>query len=87
MENKIKFTITQTGEEVEFFVIEETRINNMNYLLVTETEDEEADAYLLKDLSKEEDEEAIYEFVENDDEIEYVSGIFAEILEDIDLQK
>ena len=35
------------------FVIEETRINNVNYILVTDSdgEDEEAEAYILKDIS------------------------------------
>lgn len=88
MNEKIIFCDEQTGEEVEFYVVEQTRINNMNYLLVTESDDdEEADAYILKDTSKEDDEEAVYELVENDDELEYISKIFAEILEDIDLQK
>jgi hypothetical protein len=88
MEEKIKFTVEETGEEVEFFVVEQTRINNMDYLLVTEEQDdEEAEAYILKDISKTEDEDAIYELVENDSELEYVSAIFAEILDDIDLQR
>lgn len=89
MYEKIKFTISETAEEVEFFVLEETRINGCNYLLVTESEDEEedAEAYILKDLSKEEDAEAVYEIVENDDELDYVSGIFAEIMDDINLEK
>lgn len=88
MENKIKFTDSQTGEELEFFVIEETRINNTNYLLVTETEDEdEEEAYILKDLSEEGDAEAIYEFVDDDTEIDLVGKIFAELLEDIDIEQ
>lgn len=88
MEEKIKFTVEETGEEVEFFVVEQTRINNMDYLLVTEEQDDdEAEAYILKDISKTEDENAIYELVENDSELEYVSAIFAEILDDIDLQR
>jgi len=89
MENKIKFTDSQTGEELEFFVIEETRINNMNYLLVTETEedDEEAEAYILKDVSEEGEAEAIYEFVDEDTEIDFVGKIFAELLEDIDIEQ
>ncbi len=86
---KIKFMVSETEEEVEFYVVDETKVNGVNYLLVTESddEDEEADAYILKDLSKEEDAEAIYEILEDDDEIEYVSKIFAEILEDIDLER
>lgn len=85
---KIKFTLSDTGEEVEFAVIEETRINGRNYLLVTESDEdeEEADAYILKDLSNSEDEEAIYEMVDDDREIDAVSRIFAEILDDVDIE-
>ena len=87
MAEKISFTIDETIETVEFFVVEETRINNTNYILVTESEDdEEADAYILKDTSDAESAEAVYEIVENDDELEYVSRIFAELLEDIDIE-
>ena len=85
---KIQF-VTEDNENVEFYVIEETKINGMNYLLVTDSEedsDEEAAAYILKDLSSDDDEEAVYEFVEDDDEIEYVSKIFSEILDDIDIE-
>ena len=61
MEEKIVF-IDEDGNEVEMYVVEETRINNVNYLLVMEDEgdEEEAEAYILKDISKEEDEEAVY---------------------------
>lgn len=87
MSEKISFIMDDTNEEVDFFVVEQTRINNTNYLLVTENEtDEEADAYILKDTSKAEDTDAIYEIVEDDDELESVSRIFAEILDDIDIE-
>lgn len=88
MSEKISFVMDDTNEKVEFYVVEETRINNINYLLVTESEtDEEADAYILKDTSKAEDSDAVYEIVEDDEELEYVSKIFAEILDDIDIEK
>lgn len=87
MSEKISFVIDDTNEEVEFFVVEQTRINNTNYLLVTENEtDEEADAYILKDTSEAEDSDAIYEIVEDEEELESVSRIFAEILDDIDIE-
>lgn len=44
---KIKI-IAEDGEIIELFVIEQTRLEGINYLLVTETEDEEAEAYILK---------------------------------------
>lgn len=87
MAEKISFTIDETNETVEFYVVEETRINNTNYILVTESEDdEEADAYILKDTSEAEEAEAVYEIVEDDNELEYVSRIFAELLDDIDIE-
>lgn len=86
MEDKIKFFDVETGEEIDFYVIEETRINNINYLLVTEDDEsnEEAAAYILKDLSPDQEAEAQYVMVEDDGEIEYVSKIFGELLEDVD---
>lgn len=90
MSEKIKFTDDVTGEEVEFYVVEQTRVNNMNYLLVTEDieggEGEET-AYILKDLSSPEDGDARYEIVEDDEEIDYISKIFSELLEDIDIER
>ena len=88
MEEKIVF-IDEDGNEVEMYVVEETRINNVNYLLVTEDEgdEEEAEAYILKDMSKEEDEEAVYEMVVEDSEIDYIGKVFSELLEDIDISK
>ena len=88
MEEKIVF-IDEDGNEVEMYVVEETRINNVNYLLVTEDEgdEEETEAYILKDISKEEDEEAVYEMVVEDLEIDYIGKVFSELLEDIDISK
>lgn len=85
---KLTFTVPETGEEVTFFVVEETKINGYNYLLVTEedNEDGESEAYILKDMSAAGDAEAAYEFVEDDDELDSVSAIFAEILDDITLE-
>lgn len=76
------------GESVDFYVVEETRINGMNYLLVTDSDDEEADAecYVLKDVSRAEDSDAVYEFVENEDEMDYLYAIFSELLEDADVE-
>lgn len=83
---KIKFTLSDTEEETAFFVLEETRINKVNYLLVTESEDEDAEAYILKEVSEENASEACYEIVEDDKELSYVSKIFAELLEDVDIE-
>lgn len=70
------------GTEITMEVLETTRINGVDYLLVAEDED----AYILKDVSKPEEEEARYEFVEDDQELEYIGKVFSEILEDVDLE-
>lgn len=87
MEEKIVFK-DEDDNEIELYVIEETRINNVNYILVTEDdEDEEATAYILKDISNDEAEEAIYEMVDDESELDYIGRIFSELLDDIDLDK
>ncbi len=83
---KLIFTTPDTQEEVEFYIIEQTRINGINYLLVAETDEEEAEAYILKDTSKMEECDSIYEMVEGDEELEAISKVFSELLEDIDLE-
>lgn len=87
-EEKMITLETDTGELVEFYVLEETRINGMNYLMVTDSDedDEEGECYILKDVSGAEDSEAIYEFVENDDELDYLFRIFSELLEDMEVE-
>ena len=77
---------TEDDEEVEFFVIEETRIAGINYLLVSDSETEGGDAYILKDTSDSEDSDALYEMVEDDEELSYLSKIFNELLGDEDIE-
>ncbi len=87
-DTKVEF-IDENGEKVSFNVIEETKINNVKYLLVTENldpaiesdEDEEV-AYILKDLSEDSSADAVYEMVEDDKELDYISKIFEELLDD-----
>ena len=84
MENVV-FQAPHSGESMEFYVVEQTRINGVNYLLVTEEEDGDCDAFILKEISQEVNEDIVYEMVESEEELEYMSRIFGEILEDVDL--
>ena len=89
MAQEEKITLqTDAGEDVDFYVLEETRINGMNYLLATDSEDEDEDGecYILKDVSGSEDADAVYEFVENEDEMDYLFRIFTELMEDMDVE-
>ncbi|MDD3221204.1 MAG: DUF1292 domain-containing protein [Clostridia bacterium] len=83
---KIVF-VTDTDEEIEFYVVEQTRINDVNYILVTDSMDDEADAFILKETVNEEDaEDVVYSDIEDMDELEAISKVFSEILEDIDIE-
>ena len=66
-------------------MLEQTRINGKDYILVTDSEEGDGEALILKDLSENGEQEAIYEIVEDDDELEALSMIFGEMLEDVDL--
>lgn len=85
--DKIKFTFADTEETAEFFVLEQTRINGKNYILVTDSEEGDGEALILKDLSQDGDKEALYEIVEDDMELEGVSRLFNTMLNDIELTR
>ena len=78
---KITF-VTDDGGKEEFYVEEQTRINGVNYILVSDSKDDEANAYILKDISTDTDAEAEYVVVEDDTEFDAVSGVFASMLDD-----
>lgn len=81
---KLIFT-TEEGD-LELFIIDETRISGRNYLLVADSEDDDAEAMILKDVSEETDSEAIYEPVEDETELMAVAKIFEESLGDIEFE-
>ena len=68
---------------VEFYVLDETRINNTNYLLVADSKEDEAEALILKDISGQQDTEAVYVPVEDDVELMAVADVFANSLGDV----
>ena len=75
----------EDGEEVLFEILGETRLAGVDYLLVAMAEENgEAEALILKDKSLDSDVEAIYEIVDQEDELELVAKIFKEVLGDID---
>lgn len=80
--------VDEDGTNVEFYVEEQTRINGCNYLLVTDAADDsdEPEAYILKDLSQDTAQEAEYVMVDDDVELEAVSRVFEQMLEDVDIE-
>ena len=83
---KIKFVFEETKEEVEFFVLEQTKISGNTYILVTDSEEYEAECLILKDTSLAEEKESVYEIVEDDVELSAVLKVFEELLEDVDIE-
>ena len=84
-ENKVVYFTTDEGEEVPFFVVEETKIAGENYLLVTDSEEDEADAYIFREVSENEN-DRFYEMVEDEEKINALSKVFAELLDDVDFE-
>lgn len=81
-----KITFRPDGEApVDFYVLEQTRIGGYNYILVTDCEDGDGDALILKDLSRDGEEESVYTIVSGDEELNAVAGVFENMLEDVDL--
>ncbi len=81
-----KIIFSPNGEEqVEFYVLEQTRIGGFNYILVSDVEAGDGEALILKDLSDENDAEAVYEIVADDSELMAVASVFENLLEDVDL--
>ena len=81
---KVKFVEPDTNDEIEFFVVEETQLNGTRYLLVTEEEDGDCDAYILKEITAEND-ECVYEMVEDDAELAAIGKIFEELIDDTEV--
>ena len=67
------------------YLLEQTCINGTTYLLAAEEEDEDSVAYILKEVQTE-NEDVIYAMVEDDVELNAISKVFAEILDDVDIE-
>lgn len=83
---KITFT-DDTDQAVEFFVLDQTRISGVNYLLVADSMEDDAQALILRDTAPEDATESIYEIVDDDEQLYAVSKVFEESIGDIALQQ
>ena len=83
-----KITFRPEGEEaVEFYVLEQTRIGGFNYILVTDSEEGDGEALIMKDISADGEEESIFDIVTDDAELDAVAGVFSNKLDDVELEK
>ena len=72
-------------ETVEYYILEQTRISGVNYVLVTDTEEDDGEAIILKEISAAEEEIGGYTDDLTEEEFEAVVPIFENLLEDVDL--
>ena len=83
---KIKF-MSEEMQETDFYVLEQTKVNGVSYILVTDSEEDDAECLILIDTSAEDDNESVYEIVEDATELGAVLKIFEELLEDIEIER
>ena len=78
---------TEDGEE-EFYVLEQTILGGVNYVLVTDDLDsDDAGFLILKETQDEDDEDFIYyDLVDDDAELKSIVAIFNELVDDFDLE-
>lgn len=77
----------EPGETLELYVLEQTRINGTNYLLAADSEEGDGDCVILKDLSADEEQESVYEIVEDEQEAEAVLKVFEQLLDGVDITR
>ena len=79
---KINFIDPDTNEVVEFAVEEETQLTGIKYLLVSDgIESGDSEAYILKEITTQ-DEEVLYEMVDDDVEFVAIAKVFAELADE-----
>ncbi len=75
----------ENGEKISLYVLEQTMLSGVNYLLVADGQEDEAEAYIMREVSAG-DNQSVYKIVEDDTELEALSKIFSELLDDIEIE-
>ena len=80
-----KITFQPEGENpVDFYVLEQTRIGGINYILVTDFEEGDGEALIkVPALPHQQPEESVFAIVSDDDELSAVAGVFESMLDDV----
>ena len=77
------------GAPVDFFILAQTIRNGKTYILVTDSEEGDGDALILRNDTPEQDaeeEEALFVLVEDDDELSACAEIFEKLLGEEDIE-
>ena len=82
--DKISFRLDD-GSLAEFYVLEQAKLSGNNYILVTEEEEGDGEALILKESALSDKKDLVYEIVDDDDELEALGSLFESLLDDIEL--
>lgn len=81
---KLIFQLDDNTQEA-FYILEQTKVNGQTYILVADSEDDEAECLILKDTSRQEDTDSLYQIVDDEVELMAVLKVFEELLEDVEV--
>ncbi len=87
--DKLTFT-SDDGEKQEYFIIAGAEADGTEYLLVSEENEEDAEAFILKYITEKNsdgEEESVYEMVTDEDEIAKVIPAFESVLGDVSIEQ
>lgn len=85
----VTMTDDETGEDIEFAMIDQLEYKGVRYILVVESEfidDEESEAIILKEVA-DDSEELTYEVIEDDAEFDRIAELFSQNSDDYDVEK
>ena len=83
---KLQFMPEGETHPVDFFVLEETRLAGKQYLLVTDSEDGDGEALILRSDPEDTDSDSTYEIVEDETQLRAVAAVFEQMLGDVDIE-
>ena len=80
---KIRLVPTDSDEAEDFYVLEQVKLGGKMYLLVTDEEEGDGMALILRDDAEEGSDESLYAVVEDDNELSAALLLFSDKLEEM----
>ena len=82
-----KITLNTDGDSpLEYYVLEQTRIGGVDYLLLSDVADGDGEALILKDISGDGEEEGMFVTITDENELSAVAEVFENMLEDVTIE-
>ncbi len=77
---------TDGDSPLEYYVLEQTRIGGVDYLLLSDVADGDGEALILKDISGDGEEEGMFVTITDENELSAVAEVFENMLEDVTIE-